>query len=71
MELLKISLAAARVNAGMTQQEAAERLGVTRNTIITWESGRRNPGFMEITAIAHVYGIPVDNIFLPTELAES
>ena len=32
-------LAALRKDAGMTQQEAADRLGVSNKTISKWESG--------------------------------
>lgn len=33
----KISLEAARVNAGLTQKELAEKLGVSNTTIVNWE----------------------------------
>ena len=39
MDVFKISLAAARVNAGLTQAETAEKMGVTKRTIINWEKG--------------------------------
>ena len=42
MEFPKISLAAARVNAEMTQEEVAEIMHVSKNTIINWEKGRVN-----------------------------
>lgn len=61
---LQISLAAARVNADMTQQEAAEKLGVTKQTIINWEKGRRSPGIPEMAMLSNIYHIPQDNIFL-------
>ena len=35
----KITLKAARVNAGMTQDEAAGFLGKTKQTIVNWENG--------------------------------
>ena len=34
---LQISLAAARVNAGMTQEDVAKRMHVSKNTVINWE----------------------------------
>ena len=37
----KISLRAARVNASLTQTEAARRLGIGVNTLIKWE---KDPG---------------------------
>lgn len=33
----KITLKAARVNAGLTQKELAEKIGITEPTIIKWE----------------------------------
>lgn len=39
MDKLQISLAAARVNARMTQEDAAKRLKVGKRTIINWEKG--------------------------------
>lgn len=39
MENFKISIAAARVNSGMNQQEIAEALGVDRTTFIKYEKG--------------------------------
>ena len=34
---IQISLAAARINAKMTQEEAANRLKISKRTIINWE----------------------------------
>lgn len=65
MEKLQISLAAARVNAGMTQENVADRLGVSKQTIVNWEKGRVVPGIPEIETLARIYKIPQDNIFLP------
>lgn len=65
VEKLQITLAAARVNAGMTQEEVAKVLHVTKQTIINWEKGRVIPGIPEIEMLARVYNIPQDHIFLP------
>lgn len=65
MEKLQITLAAARVNAGMTQDDVAKRLQVSKQTIINWEKGRTIPGIPEVEALARIYGIPQENIFLP------
>lgn len=65
LEKLQISLAAARVNADMTQEEVAKKMGVSKQTIINWEKGRVIPGIPEIEMLARVYGISQDNIFLP------
>ena len=39
MEKLRISLAAARVNAEFTQSEVAKMLHVSPNTVVAWEKG--------------------------------
>ncbi len=65
MEELQISLAAARVNAGMTQEEIAKIMKVSKQTIINWEKGRTIPGIPEMEMLARLYKIPQNNIFLP------
>ena len=62
---LQISLAAARVNADLTQDEAADKMGVSRQTIVNWEKGRVIPGIPEMAMLSRIYNIPQDNIFLP------
>lgn len=63
--MLQISLEAARVNAKMTQAEAAEKIGVSRQTIMNWEKGKIAPRIPEMKMISNIYNIPEDNIFLP------
>lgn len=64
-ESIQISLAAARVNAKMTQVEAAKELNVTKQTIVNWEKGKIIPGAMQLDCLSRLYKIPVNNIFLP------
>lgn len=64
----QISLAAARVNANLTQAEAAEKLGVDKNTIGRWESGKVIPRTPQLLAMSHVYGVSIDNLYLPEKL---
>lgn len=59
----KISLKAARVNANLTQKQAAERLQVCLSTLQNYEAGRTVPDWEVVRRIEQVYGIPVDNIF--------
>lgn len=64
--LLKITLASARVNAGLNQKEAALELGVSNKTLSSWENGESFPDAMQIKKICELYGVPYDNIkFLP------
>lgn len=64
---LKISLAAARVNAQMTQTAVAEKMHVSKQTIINWEKGKIVPGTAQLQYLCTLYDFPVDNIFLPSE----
>lgn len=64
MEGIQLSLAALRVNAGMTQQDVADRLGVSRSTVIKWENGEEVKGIV-IYALAKLYGVEIDNIRVP------
>lgn len=64
---IRISLAAARVNAQLTQVEAAKALKVTKQTIVNWEKGASEPQVSQARALSALYGIPLDNIFLPAK----
>ncbi len=65
MNQVKISLAAARVNAGLTQEEVAKRMKVGKRTIINWEKGNVIPSFANVNLLSQIYDIPIDYIFLP------
>lgn len=65
MKKLQISLAAARVNAGMTQEDAAKALNVGKQTIVSWEKGTSEPKMSQSRALSELYKMPLDNIFLP------
>jgi putative transcriptional regulator len=55
---------ALRFGAGeMTQAELADRLGVTRQTIIAVEQGRYSPTLEMAFQIARVFGVPLDDVF--------
>lgn len=68
---LKISLKAARVNAELTQREAAKRIGVSREALQTYESGKTIPNWDVVNRIKDVYGIPLDFISFGTKYAKS
>lgn len=71
MEKIQISLAAARVNAEMTQLEVAKAMQVDRSTVIRWEKSEKIPNYDECEKLANLYGIPLDCIFLAEKLAKS
>ena len=47
----------------MTQAELAERIGVTRQTVIAIEQGRYSPSLELAFQIAQVLGVPLDDVF--------
>jgi putative transcriptional regulator len=47
----------------MTQAQLAERLGVTRQTVIAIEQGRYSPSLEMAFQIARVFGVPLDDAF--------
>ncbi len=59
----KISLKAARVNAQLSQQEAADRIGVAVSTLRNWEAGKTYPKQPQIEKLCDVYGISFDILF--------
>ena len=53
IKILQISLAAARVNAGMTQEDVAKALKVSKNTIVNWEKGETEPKISRIRELSN------------------
>lgn len=54
---LSISLRAARVNAGLTQEKVANQLGKNVMTISNWENGKTYPNSKDLQALSHLYGV--------------
>ncbi|MEV7549773.1 helix-turn-helix transcriptional regulator [Amycolatopsis sp. NPDC089917] len=47
----------------MTQAELADRVGVTRQTVIAIEQGRYSPSLEMAFQIARVFGVGLDDVF--------
>ena len=62
-QVFKISLAAARVNAKISQEEAAKALKVSKTTLVKWECGKAEPRITKAREMAELYKIPLENIF--------
>ncbi|MCC0100571.1 helix-turn-helix transcriptional regulator [Streptomyces flavotricini] len=50
-------------HAEMTQAELAERVGVTRQTVIAIEKGRYSPSLETAFRIARVFTVPLEQVF--------
>jgi putative transcriptional regulator len=50
-------------NDEMTQQQLAEKVGVTRQTIIAMEKGRYSPSLELAFRIAQVFEVPLEEVF--------
>ena len=62
MEAIKISLAAARVNAGLTQKELGVLCDVSESTIVNWESGRSFPSVKKLSDLEKALGMSINYI---------
>jgi len=58
-----VTLKAARVNKGLTQVEAAKRLGISVDTLGNYERGKYFPDVPEIEKIENLYGVEYKDIF--------
>jgi putative transcriptional regulator len=47
----------------MTQQELAEKIGVTRQTVIAIEGDKYSPSLEVAFRIARVFGVPLEEVF--------
>jgi Predicted transcriptional regulators len=63
---MAMTLKALRVNAGLDQKAAADRIGVTPETLSNWERGKSFPNVPQISKIEEVYNTTYADInFLP------
>lgn len=54
---------ASRSKAGMTQEELAQKVGVTRQTIIAIEKGNYTPSVLLALKLAKVFSVSVESLF--------
>ncbi len=52
-----------RVLSGTTQQELADRVGVTRQTILSIEKGKYTPSVALALCLAEVFNVSVETLF--------
>lgn len=58
-----LAMKAARAAAGLSQQELADRLGVSRQTINAIEKGDYNPTIRLCVGICRVLGLTLNDLF--------
>ncbi len=56
-----------RLNKNMTQQELADLVGVSRQTIISLERGRYNPSILLAYRLARLFELPIEDVFIFSE----
>lgn len=59
---MAISIKAARVNAGLTQEEVAKALKKSKNTIVSYEAYTSSPDINVALAMSKLFQMPVDEI---------
>ena len=58
-----MNFAKARTNAGLSQSEAARRLGIDQSTISGWEIGKSTPRGSMLVKVADLYCCTIDELF--------
>lgn len=58
----KMSFLTARKNAGLTQKEVADQIGVDQTAVSFWENGKTLPRASLLSKIAMIYGVTVDEL---------
>ena len=66
MELFE-KLKAARAQAGLTQEQAAEALLVSRQTVSNWETGKTYPDIVSVVKMSDLYGVSLDALLKEKE----
>lgn len=61
-ETMHMTLKQARELTGMTQAEAAKKIGVSSDTLGNYERGKSYPDIPVLRRIEYLYGIPYDRI---------
>ncbi|MCE5206846.1 MAG: helix-turn-helix transcriptional regulator [Chloroflexi bacterium] len=61
---MKNRLEELRIRNGWTQQELADKVDVSRQTIISLANGRYNPSILLAFRLARVFGMRIEDIFI-------
>lgn len=58
--MFKWKLRACRVQAGYTQKEVAEKLGISEVSVVSYETGKYSPSMEIGQKLSELYGIPLE-----------
>ena len=53
---------------GFTQEELAEKLNVSRQSVSKWESGQSVPELEKLVALSEIFQVSTDHLLKPSEL---
>lgn len=59
---LERNLMELRKKSGLSQEKAAEAVGVTRQAIAKWEAGETTPDVLHCDKLAELYGVSLDDL---------
>ena len=62
-EYISNEVSTLRMNKGITQEELAEKVGVSRQTIISIEKGNYTPSILLALKIGKFFSLPVEKVF--------
>ncbi|MFD1471664.1 helix-turn-helix domain-containing protein [Companilactobacillus mishanensis] len=68
---LKDRMQKCRTQMNLTQDDVAEKLHVSRQTVSNWETGKTIPDSDSLAAISDLYNISIDDLMKPSDDAES
>ena len=60
--MISVNLNTLRKQRGYSQEEVAEKIGVSRQAVAKWESGETVPDLENTMALAGLYGVSIDNL---------
>lgn len=64
---MALHLKAARINAGLTRKQVAEEVGISQNTLASYEAYRTIPDINVAKKLAALYKLSVDDIIFFAE----
>lgn len=62
LKMLKDNIKKARLDAGLTQKEVAEKLGVAQAQYARWENGGRNPKDETVEKLAKIFNTSFETL---------